>query len=263
MYLSDYHIHTNNSFDSNETMTVMCEQAIVEGIDEICFTEHFSVKEGSKSNGFIDFSKYFSEINACRDIFKGKITMKMGIEIGEPFEDEYKLSCELTKLPFDFLLGSVHNIGFGGISRYIEGRDNKEIWDAYFKELSKLSSSQYVDVVAHLDLMKRYSYDSHGNYSYEYYRDVIAEVLRGIIKNDKGIEVNTSGLRSSVKETMPSISVLKLYKEIGGEIVTIGSDAHVKGDVGRDIRYAVNMLSELGFKYLYTYHQRQPIAKKI
>ena len=111
--------------------------------------------------------------------------------------------------------------------------------------------------------MKRYAFNTHGNYDFNEYVVMIKEVLTNIIKSGKGIEVNTSTLRSVVNETMPSVDILKLYHELGGTIITVGSDAHKSEDVGAGIRESIEVLKNIGFKNIYRFENRKPIAIEI
>lgn len=264
MYLIDYHIHSNNSFDSKETINSVCQAAIEQGINEICFTEHFSVKEGVKSHGYINLKKYSDEIREAREVFKDKLIIKAGVEICEPHENEEELRAILENIPFDFILGSVHNFDYNvGLIAYMNSNNKEESYGRYFNEVNKVCNSPHIDVVAHLDLMKRYAFNTHGNYNFKEYKNLIEEVLNNIIKNKKGIEVNTSTLRSEVNETMPSIDILKMYYDLGGRIITVGSDAHKKEDVGAGIRESIEVLKSIGFKEIYTFENRQAIAVEI
>ncbi|WP_343008796.1 histidinol-phosphatase HisJ family protein [Clostridium celatum] len=264
MYLVDYHMHSNNSFDSKETVASVCEAAIVKGIKEICFTEHFSVKEGLKSHGFLNLKKYSDEIAECRRRFKDELIIRVGLEICEPHENEEELNAIIENLPLDFVLGSIHNINFNtGLITYMSQNDKHESYRRYFEEVNKVCTSPYIDIVAHLDLMKRYAFNTHGRYEFNEYKELIEDVLKNIIKSGKGIEVNTSTLRSIVNETMPGEDILRLYYDLGGRIITVGSDAHKCEDVGAGIEESISMLKAIGFNEIYTFENRQAIAIEI
>lgn len=264
MYLVDYHVHSNNSFDSKVSVREICETAIEKGINEICITDHFAVKEGLPSNGFINFKKYSDEIKECKELFKDKIKIKVGLEICEPHENEEELSRIINNIPFDFILGSVHNFDYNiGLYKYMDNNSKEESYRRYFEEVNKVCQSPFVDVVAHLDLMKRYAFSKHGNYDFNEYKELLTEVLNNIIVNGKGIEVNTSTLRSTVQETMPSINILQLYYDLGGRIITVGSDGHKLEDIGAGIVRSIEILKEIGFEEIYTFKNRKPEKIKI
>ena len=261
MHLIDYHIHSHNSFDSKESIASLCEAAIEKGINEICFTEHFSVKEGSKSNNFLNIKNYSDEIKHCREVFKDKLIIKAGLEICEPQENQEELALILDNIPFDFILGSIHNFDYNiGLNTYMSKNSKEESYRRYFQEVNNISISPHIDVVAHLDLMKRYAFNTHGNYDFEDYKCDIEEILKNMIDRGKGIEVNTSTLRSEVLETMPSVDILKLYYDLGGKIITIGSDSHRVEDVGEGIRESIEIIKSIGFKEIYTFENRNPIT---
>ena len=111
--------------------------------------------------------------------------------------------------------------------------------------------------------MKRYAFTTHGNYDFNEYKEIIEQVLNNIIKNGKGIEVNTSTLRGVVNEAMPSVDILKMYHDLGGKIITVGSDAHKVEDVGAGIKESIQVLKDIGFKYIYTFENRKAIPIEI
>ena len=163
----------------------------------------------------------------------------------------------------DFIIGSVHNINTLKLRTYIKGKNKKEIYEDYFKEIYKLAEDSDIDVVGHLDLMKRYAYDDFGNYNFNDYKDILSIILKKVIERNIGIEINTSGFRNSVKESYPSIEVLRLYKELGGEIITIGSDSHNTEDVFKGYLLAIDMLKNLKFENIFKFEKRNPIGIKI
>lgn len=263
MYMMDYHIHSNNSFDGKDSVTSICEAAIMKGLNEICFTDHFSLKEGLKTYGTLNMKKYSDEISTCKEIFKNNLIIKAGLEICEPHETESELRDTISNIPFDFILGSIHNFDHTGLSTYMRAHEKETSYEDYFKEVNKISTSPFIDVVAHIDLMKRYAFVKHGKYEFNTHKEIIEEILKNIISRGKGIEVNTSTLRSEINETMPSIDALKMYKELGGEIITVGSDAHCTTDVGEGIREALDLLKSFGFENIYTFEERKAIAHKV
>ena len=117
--------------------------------------------------------------------------------------------------------------------------------------------------MAHLDLIKRYAANFDIKVSLIDYKDQIVEILKIIIENGKGIEVNTSGLRQSSKKCLPDLDIVSLYKELGGEIITVGSDAHTAKDVGKGIKEGLDLIEAAGFNYVTVYNERKPIMIKI
>lgn len=190
---------------------------------------------------------------------------KKAVEIGEPYIPNLKdeLNNQVKEMNLDFIIGSVHNINTLKLRAYMKGKNKKEIYEDYFKEIYKLAEGSDIDVIGHLDLMKRYAYDSFGNYDFKDYKDILNSILKKAIERNIGIEINTSGFRNSVKESYPSIEILKLYKELGGEIITIGSDSHNTEDVASGYPLAIDMLKNLKFDKVFKFEKRKPIGIKI
>ena len=258
----DFHVHSNNSFDSKEKIIITCEEALKKGISDLAFTEHFSVDENKKTFGSMDFKKYFSEIDEAKSKFPS-MNIYVGLELCEPHLKIEDFKKELKELPLDFVLGSIHNIGEKGLRTTAHFYNSTKCYEAYFNEVLNMVSMADFDIAAHIDLMARYAYDSVGGYDFSEHREVIEEILKKIISRDKGIEINTSGLRNSLKSVHPKIEIVQLYKDLGGKIITIGSDAHKASDVGEGCNEALRLIEDLGFEYTYTFKNRQAMANKI
>ncbi|MBS4206670.1 histidinol-phosphatase HisJ family protein [Bacillus sp. FJAT-50079] len=262
MYFVDYHNHTNNSFDSPAPMHQMCEAAIARGIHEICFTEHFSLNPEAPTYGHMNFEKYLNELDDCQGKYKGKLVIKRGIEICEPHLLKDLYSQTLDPLDLDFILGSVHNINNRKLRKVLE-MGQEEAYQAYFEEVFQMVSVANIDVLAHVDLLKRYAHPTYGVYKLNDYIEIIEAILKKAIERNIGIEINTSGLRGSLKEAFPSFDVVALYKELGGEILTVGSDAHTPDAIGSHIREAIQIAEACGFKYIYKFEKRKPMRIRI
>lgn len=262
MYLMDYHHHTNNSFDSTAIMEDVCIKAIENNIKEICFTEHYSVNPLAPTFGHMDFSKYFKEIKDCQEKYGHVLTIKAGIELCEPHILIEKYSETLQPLNLDFILGSVHNINNQKL-RLVLKEHQQHGYQLYFEELYKMVSTADIDVIAHLDLMKRYAFKEYGSYQFAEYQEILQQVLKKAVKRNIGIEINTSGLSWDFKATLPSMNIIQLYKDLGGEIITIGSDSHKADSVGANLHEAYALAKQCGFEYIYKFEKREPIPVKI
>ncbi|MGG3605595.1 histidinol-phosphatase HisJ family protein [Priestia megaterium] len=263
MYLVDYHHHTNNSFDSQAVMKEVCEQAVKNGINEICFTEHFSLNPLAPTYGHMDFDKYERELAECRNQFQGQLVIKKGIEICEPHYLKEKYQETMKQEHFDFILGSVHNINNIKLRKHLELNNKEAIYRAYFNEMYKLVSEADIDVLAHLDLMKRYAFEQYGIYDFHQFKDILADILKKAIDRNIGIEINTSGMRGKLGEALPALEVVGLYRDLGGEILTIGSDSHFAETAGAHMKEAVEMAKQCGFTEIYTFDQRKPKGIRI
>lgn len=260
----DYHLHSNNSFDSKDTIENICRNAINLGFTEVCFTEHLSVNPKDPSYNYLDYDKYTNEINKCREMFSEYLVIKKGLEIGEPHVRINELKEYLKDKEIDFIIGSVHNIGDLKLRKYIKGKSSNKAYDDYFEEVYKTARFGDIDVIGHLDLMKRYAFGYYGNsYNLNTFKACIIDILKIAIKRNIGIELNTSGLRCDAKEFFPTLEILRLYKDLGGEIITIGSDSHSYNMVGYSFSAAIEMLKELGYRYIFKYIKRKPLGVKI
>jgi histidinol-phosphatase (PHP family) len=258
----DYHVHSSYSFDAKDTMEALCRQASEIGLAEICFTEHFSVDHMDVSYGFLQYQAYSESVKQCQELFQDQLIIRQGLEIGEPHLRKYQvdLAEQTKKMNLDFIIGSVHNINSVKLRLYISGGAKEKIYEDYFNEIYQLIQFADFDVIGHFDLIKRYAYTDFGNYEFAQYRDLLQVILEEIIKKGIGLEVNTSGMKNSVREPFPAWNVLALYRKLGGTILTFGSDAHNCADLGSHYDETMAMLKALGFKYIFTYKQREPMA---
>lgn len=258
----DYHHHTNHSFDSTACMVKVCKKAIESEIQEICFTEHFSVNPLAPTYGHMVFEKYLNEIRSCQEEFHNQLIIKAGIELCEPhlLKDQYDET--LQPLDLDLILCSVHNLNNQKL-RLSLNEGHPTAYERYFNELYHMVSTADIDIIAHFDLMKRYAYKEHGLYEFHEYQEIIELILKKAIDRNIGMEINTSGLRTGFKQTMPSIEIIQLYKELGGEILTIGSDSHTAESVGANLTDALSLAKDCGFNYIFKFEKRKPIPVKI
>lgn len=165
-----------------------------------------------------------------------------------------------AKYPFDFIILSVHQVDNKEFwtQDFQKGRSQKEYNERYYEEMLKLVKSyQNYSVLGHVDLIVRY--DEQGVYPFKKVEPIIVEILKTVIEHEKGIELNTSSRRYGLKDTTPSKDILNLYRKLGGEIITIGSDSHKPEHLGRDIEEAKHLLKNLGFTYFCTYEKMKPV----
>ena len=267
----DQHIHSNISHDGKSSIKEHMEYAIGKGFKEITFTEHFDDYTGIETNlKPLDIENYKKVFDDSKD--DNIIKINFGIEIGLRPESYSLISNIVKNNKFDFIIGSSH-ITCGKDMAYdesfFEGLTYYEAIMKYFNEVLlniKMYSDEF-DVYGHLDYVIRYIIKYYGNVitkiDYNEFKDILDEILSLLIKKGKGIEINTSGLRYGLEYPHPNIDILKRYKELGGTIVTIGSDAHISSDIGSDFNVAYDMLKEAGFDYIALYHNRIPEFVKI
>ena len=235
MKISDYHVHSSISPDGKASMQEMCEAAVEKGLEKVVFTEHYECyRLGVRSKYFNReyLERYFKELEKNRERFAGKLEIGAGIELGQPHLDMQE-ALMVTSYPFDYILGSVHKLGNVDLG-WIRFTENNRLTltETYFREVEALSAEGIYDCIGHLDYVKKHCARCGVPYEKERYQGIIERILRNVIARGKGIEINTSCLGSGPDETMPDTEVLQMYKDLGGTIVTFGSDAHVPERVG-------------------------------
>lgn len=254
-YLVDYHTHTHFSFDSEETIAGIRKQAALRGLEEVGIADHFTVNPQDKSYGLYPYDE------AQADYLKysrgpGPL-VRFGLEIGEGQYLKDELDIFLKQANYDFIIGSVHNIGHRTIRQTIRRQGLDRTYTAYYDELLLLAREANYDVLGHLDLVNRYTWDEQGVYRLDAYIPKIEAILEAVICRGKAIEVNTSGLYKNYRQLMPHPWIIRRYCELGGELITLGSDAHSAQKVGDGLVEAQNMLIDCGFKALACYEQRK------
>lgn len=262
-YLVDYHVHTNNSFDSTETMLNHCKRAVEIGLKEIVFTEHYDLNPFDEGLGVFNYDKYSKEILECRELYGDKLLIKKGLELGEPhlYEDRHE---EVKKdRDFDFFIGSVHYLGDNVLHSDYSDRKEEDVWEQFFSGVLQSAKKGDFHIIGHIDVLKRYVPSNYSKYKASDHEEVIREILKAAIENDKGIELNTSGLRQAVGDYLPTLDIIKWYYELGGKIITVGSDAHTAKHLGMHIKEAIGVLRDIGFKTISTYTQGQRSEVKI
>ncbi|QUI22873.1 histidinol-phosphatase HisJ family protein [Vallitalea pronyensis] len=257
----DYHIHSSMSPDTDVSMEEMCQSAIHKGFKEIAFTDHFEFyttdKEGRTFNeAYLD--TYFETLGQCREKFKNQLIIRRGIELGQQHVQLQRSNTLLSLYAFDYVLASVHKINDVDLSQVVYHDDNIDHYcKRYLEQLYTLVDKGDFDVLAHLDLIKRYAARQHVQVDLIHYKLELAQIFERLIQRGKGLEINTSTLRRGLDEPFPSMAILKMYKGMGGEIITVGSDAHDPEDIGGDFHMILDMLAAVGLKRLYHYDNRK------
>lgn len=265
--MKDCHVHTNISHDGISSISEYLEVAPSKSIDEITFTEHYDIYEGLNTNlKTLDVGYYYTEYLHQKN--ENRLKTNFGIEIGLQPDIVEQIRTMVLQYPFDFIIGSSHITCKKDIAKdksFFEGLTRKEAYLKYFKEVLeniKLYNNEF-DVYGHLDYIVRYGGYLEKKIIYDEFREILDEILISLIKKDKGIEINTSGIRYGLGSLHPNIDILKRYKQLGGKIITLGSDAHKIDDLGRDFDTAYEMLSEVDFKEIAIFHKRIPEFIKI
>ncbi|MBD5085551.1 MAG: histidinol-phosphatase HisJ family protein [Clostridiales bacterium] len=275
--LVDYHVHTEFSDDSVYSLEEVVKDAIGLGLDEICITDHvdYGVKVDWDSGeeilyrhgeplANVDYPRYMAEMERVRHLYGEKIVIKTGMEFGVQTHTIPQFEALFRRYPFDFIILSIHQVEDKEFwtQDFQTGRTQREYNERYYEEMLRVVQ-QYKNysVLGHMDLIKRY--DKAGIYPFENIKPFAAEILKIVIADGKGIELNTSSHRYGLPDSMPSAELLRLYRELGGSIITIGSDSHAPAHLGAYIQEAKEYLKELGFRDFCTYEKMWPIFHRL
>lgn len=257
--INDYHVHTDFSDDSDAAMGSMIESAISLGAERIAITDHYDPDYPDPAFPFIiDFEKYHEALITAGEKYKDKIKVIKGIEAGIMKTTIEKCRKAVHAFSYDFVIGSFHC--FDGIdlcSADYEAIGQKNIMPRFYSNMYEcLKEYKCYDVLGHFNVIDRYiPYEA----DYSESMGLIEDILRMIISDGKGIEINTSSFRYSMgARTTPSSEILRMYKNLGGEILTIGSDAHRPQDIADHFSYAEKMAADAGFGYLTVFENRAP-----
>ncbi len=259
----DYHVHSDFSADSTTPMEKTIEKAIELGLEEICFTDHIDYDYPDESIVFdFDLKQYDTKIKQLKAVYAESISIKKGVEIGIQPHLVKRYNDLLEDNLFDFIICSMHTSEQKDLhsGSFFNNRSVDKSYLAYYEELLYcVRNFKQYNVLGHIDLVKRYA--KHNSTSD--FHDILSQIFREIIPEGKGIELNTSGIRYGLKNGMPSSDILKLYKECGGEVLTLGSDSHVESTLAYDFTESREMLKGLGFKYIATFNNGVPVFHNI
>jgi histidinol-phosphatase (PHP family) len=265
-------------------MKQVVNDAINMGMNEICFTEHVDLGtkidrdklsaaqlEEIRRNPIYekkelilnpDYEAYFSELESLKNEYASQISIKCGMEFGVQSinTDLYEQLFQKYKEKWDFIILSVHQINNQEFYtfEFQKGKTQAQYNEEYYEELLKvIQNYKNYSVLGHLDLIIRY--DKEGTYPFEKVKGLIQKILEQVIEDGKGIEINTSSTRYGIKDLTPSRDILQLYKDLGGTIITFGSDSHAPNHLGKEIQEQKEILKELGFTQYCTFEKMNPV----
>ncbi len=262
----DYHIHTQFSLDSKAKLIDVVNIAINKGLKEIAITNHI---EPNYDNGTINdknFREHLNEIDVLKNQLGDKIKILKGAEITLLPNNEKKFNTFIKKYEdLDFVIGSSHCINKKDLyfdfdfSSYTK----KEAYEIYLNEVIQCIPNNNFCVYGHLDFVSRYSKYEDPLMQYDEFSSLIDTALKLLIKHNKGLEVNTSGIKYGINSFYPSVQILKRYNELGGKILTVGSDSHIANNVGSHFDIAYEYLKKCGFNSITTFEKMKPKQIKI
>lgn len=264
-YLSDFHLHSKYSFDGEMELETICELALEKGMQEIAITDHADLYHGHPLSFILDAPALYAELEEIRDRYEGRLLVRLGSELGQPQRNPAEAQRFLDSYPLDFVIGSIHNIE-GDYDIYYYDYPNLDcyaMYDHYLDWILDLAENYDYDVLGHLTYPLRCMANDNIHLDLTPFYEKIESIYQIVIRRDKGIECNTSGLFQSIRDTMPSLDLLQLYHDCGGRILTLGSDAHHPQHVSLPILDGVEQLKRAGFTEYCTFEKRCPVFHKL
>ena len=281
MNLIDCHTHTQFSVDSDADISEMIEKACLLGLAAYAVTDHCECNRWYSEDHYpdedtyryydfgTDFENSVSAVTSLKEKYSGRFNLICGVEMGQATHDFDIAEKIVSDSRVDFVIVSMHQLPKTEDFAFIEydkmsRQDIYGLAERYFLEINKLCKWGKFDVLGHLTYILRYINGTAGiNLDINTFDEVIADSLKTLIEKGKGIEINTSGLRQKYGDVFPSLKYVKLFRELGGEILSIGSDAHTVADLGSGITEGAKVALEAGFKYLCYFKERKPNFLKI
>lgn len=264
MYKIDYHIHTTLSPDGKASVEDQINAAIEAGLSEIAITDHCECNNNEsippEFEPWFDFNPdtYIKTISKAE---KAGIKVRTGIELGQATQNKEYADKILSYHEWDVVLGSLHNLKNTYDFYYLglQNVDIRPLMKEYFNQLYELVCYNHFDVLAHLYYPIKYMFNASQELDIFEYTYQIVVIFKRLIENGKALEINTSALLSPYKNAVPQREFIKIYRDLGGELITIGSDSHTTGTVGLGVGDVIQMLKDLGFKAVTTYEKHKPI----
>jgi histidinol-phosphatase (PHP family) len=257
----DCHTHTTHSPDGAANMVTMLAYAQRLGLTGISFAEHAEWYPGDDAYGYLDMDAYFAELEAARACCAGGTRLLAGIELGNPHDFPEEARALLMRYPFDLVIGSVHWLDdLPGWQPPIFEHGLAATYQRYFEEVARMVDVANFDVLGHLDLVRRDSWDLfHETLPLDGFGDLIDRILKRLIASGRGLEINTSGLRKGLTEPVPGYQVLRRYRELGGEVLVLGSDAHRPEHIAYGFDIARDLARQAGFERTALFSRREVV----
>lgn len=263
--LTDCHLHTGYSFDAEVPVADMLARAEALGLAACCITDHCEMNDPDLLTLERQMKGSVAEVERLRKTrFSGSGTVFLtGLELGQATQNLPEAERFLREIPVDFVIGSLHNLA-GEEDFYFLHYTPENVPDyleRYFDELLALTKWGKFDSLGHLTYPLRYMVGKyHIRPDMSRYREKIDAILQTLAESGKALEINTSGLRNEIGETAPTIEYVKRFRALGGQYITIGSDAHDTESLGKGLREAAEMALEAGFPGITYFVKHQPVT---
>jgi histidinol-phosphatase (PHP family) len=263
----DLHVHSTCSADGGASIADYARRAQELGLAEVGLCEHADFDPRDRSYRYLDPARYDREMAAARAI-TSEVRLRQGVEITYQARLETEIRAWLAGRGWDYVIASVHLVDYddgwamvsesSAVEAYFGKHSQRQAYLPYFEELLRAVRSGLGDVLGHFDLIKRYGVTHYGRFEPATFAEEIRAVLQAAVEAGVGLEINASGLRQAPGELYPGLTVLRWYHELGGEIVTIGSDAHRVEHLAAGIGQALALAQAAGFTAVTTFEARAP-----
>jgi len=263
----NYHFHSRLSFDAEYPLTEMCRAAAAVGLRYLCLTDHCDlIDEYGKPDDSFSWKAQDRELALARAQYPD-LELRRGIELGQAVMRPQAAEQVLSDPDIDFVLGSMHNCLDGQDFYWMKFTDRQQclkLLEEYFGCLLELSRTDWLDALAHLNYPLRYMHFRDGvDVDLRPFGDLIRQILQTLIQRGKALEVNTSGYRQGMDAPLPPEEILNMYRDLGGELITIGTDAHEPAHMADGLDRGAALLEKCGFRYVTLYQKRRPYMIKL
>jgi histidinol-phosphatase (PHP family) len=261
----DAHLHTDRSPDADVPIDLYCAVAERRGVAEIAITDHVDFEPGAPAYGFATFADRERSIREAAERWAGRVAIRFGIEVTYQVRHEAAIRDHLRRHPYDYAIGSVHVMTdspyvAGRVAGFVAGRSLAEVVEPYFAEVAAAARSGLFDTIGHLDFVKRYLVPHVTPADLAAAPELYEPVLRAIVEAGSALEMNTSGLRQAAAETYPAAWAVERYRALGGQRVSVGSDAHRLESFGFGLADGYAILAAAGFEELAFRRGGAPVA---
>ncbi len=256
----DYHLHTHHSVDAVTTMESAVATALVKGAREVGLADHLEFDPRDRGYRALDGSSYLNEGRNLARRLKEQLTVRVGVEAGEPHLHRDDLQAFTDRYQVDFVLGAIHWVGDHLVGTEGFFREHSQPMRPYLESVREMVLGGDLDVLAHLDFPARYMIEGGQKWDPIKDRDLVEEILRLILERDISLEVNSAGYRRGLGRPQPPVEVLRWYRDMGGEMITVGSDAHRDQDVLSGVEASLEILDQLGYRTLTGFCHREPYS---
>lgn len=258
------------SHDGKGTIEELCKSAEENSLSGFAVTDHCDCEYSNDESMLRNLGLSYKEAEKFKEIYKDKLIISKGIEIGEALINPVFASNIINSYDYDVILGSVHAVRIENFDMPFSVIDFRDVSASfidryvtqYFADLLETAQSCDYDILCHLTVVLRYIvYKYKRTVNINKHIPVITEILKAVIRRDKTLEVNTSGITDGY--FMPDKDIIKLYKTLGGKRIALGSDAHSPADIRKGLNEGAVMLKSIGFNELTFYEDRKPKTYKI